>query len=213
MLGFNDTSTLVGHFVLSTREKEKRDRRDSRGDERGRQGRKREMKESEGTEELTTPSTLTCCKDSRPCPTVSQYQLGALVTKATGHFFLTQPPQRICVHESKQEVKKVVSLAKYSKKQLSKISILLKKFYQLKGTKTSIDTHILLNLQKKKQKYVWILTSSPACWLKRSPHCLHSNTLAPVCKLRCVAKTFCNLKDFPQNSQICGRSSPCRLRV
>ena len=31
MLGFNDTSTLVGHFVSSPREREKRD---SRGDER-----------------------------------------------------------------------------------------------------------------------------------------------------------------------------------
>ena len=30
MLGFNDTSNLVGHFVLSPREREKRD---SRGDE------------------------------------------------------------------------------------------------------------------------------------------------------------------------------------
>ena len=30
-LGFNDTSTLVGHFVLSLREKEKRHRGDSRG--------------------------------------------------------------------------------------------------------------------------------------------------------------------------------------
>ena len=28
MLGFNDTSTLVGHFVSSPREREKRDRRD-----------------------------------------------------------------------------------------------------------------------------------------------------------------------------------------
>ena len=26
-LGFNDTTTLVGHFVLSAREREKRDRR------------------------------------------------------------------------------------------------------------------------------------------------------------------------------------------
>ena len=34
MLGFNDMSSLVGHFVLSPREREKRDRRDSRGDER-----------------------------------------------------------------------------------------------------------------------------------------------------------------------------------
>ena len=29
MLGFNDMSTLVGHFVSSPREREKRDRRDS----------------------------------------------------------------------------------------------------------------------------------------------------------------------------------------
>ena len=28
VLGFNDTSTLVGHFVPSPREREKRDRRD-----------------------------------------------------------------------------------------------------------------------------------------------------------------------------------------
>ena len=51
VLGFNDTSALVGHFVLSPRERE---RRDSRGDER------------EG-------------QDSRPCQTVSQYQLDASV--------------------------------------------------------------------------------------------------------------------------------------
>ena len=29
-LGFNDMSTLVGHFVSSPREREKRDRRDER---------------------------------------------------------------------------------------------------------------------------------------------------------------------------------------
>ena len=33
-LGFNDISTLAGHFVSSPREREKRDRRDSRRDER-----------------------------------------------------------------------------------------------------------------------------------------------------------------------------------
>ena len=38
-LGFNDTSTLVGHFVSSSRKMEKTDRRDSR-DEREEQGRK-----------------------------------------------------------------------------------------------------------------------------------------------------------------------------
>ena len=34
VLGFNDTSTLVGHFVLSPREREKSDGSGSRGDER-----------------------------------------------------------------------------------------------------------------------------------------------------------------------------------
>ena len=54
LLGFNDTSTLMGLFVLSPREREKRDKRESRGDERVGQGRKREMNESQGTEEITT---------------------------------------------------------------------------------------------------------------------------------------------------------------
>ena len=41
-----------------------------------RDGRKRKMNESEETEEIkTSPSTLTCCKDSRPCPIESQSQL------------------------------------------------------------------------------------------------------------------------------------------
>ena len=51
VLEFNDTSTLVGHFVTSPRETEKRD---SRGDEREGQGRKRNMNESEETEEIKT---------------------------------------------------------------------------------------------------------------------------------------------------------------
>ena len=50
MLGFNDMSTLLGHFVLSPREREKRDRIDSRGDER--QGRKKNRNVSEETEEI-----------------------------------------------------------------------------------------------------------------------------------------------------------------
>ena len=54
VLGFNDTSTLEGHFVSSPRKREKRDRRDSRGDERGGQGRKRNRNESEETEEIKT---------------------------------------------------------------------------------------------------------------------------------------------------------------
>ena len=78
---FNDTSTLVEHFVSSLRERAKRDRRDSRRDEREKQGRKRNKNESEKTGEIKTfPSTLTYYKDSRPCPTVSQYQLDAPLT-------------------------------------------------------------------------------------------------------------------------------------
>ena len=47
MLGFNDTSTLVGHFVSSPREREKRDSRDG-------QGIKRKNNDSEETEEIKT---------------------------------------------------------------------------------------------------------------------------------------------------------------
>ena len=55
VLGFNDTSTLVGHFVSSPREREKRDRR---GDEKKGQGRRRKMNESEESEEVKAfPST------------------------------------------------------------------------------------------------------------------------------------------------------------
>ena len=81
VLGFNNTSTLVGHFVSSLREREKIDRRHSRGDEREGKGRKRNRNEREEAEEIKTfPSTLTCYKDSKPCPTVSRYQLDAPVT-------------------------------------------------------------------------------------------------------------------------------------
>ena len=53
VLGFNDMSTLVGHFVLSLRERKKRD---SRGDEREGQGRKRKLNENEETEETRNVS-------------------------------------------------------------------------------------------------------------------------------------------------------------
>ena len=46
VLGFNNTSILVGHFVLSLRERDKRDRRDSRRDAREGQGIKRKINES-----------------------------------------------------------------------------------------------------------------------------------------------------------------------
>ena len=54
MLGFNDRSTLVNHFVSSPREREKRDRRDSRRDEKEGHGRERNRNESEETEEINT---------------------------------------------------------------------------------------------------------------------------------------------------------------
>ena len=41
VLGFNDTSTLVGHFVSFPSEREKRDRRDSIGDVRDEQEERR----------------------------------------------------------------------------------------------------------------------------------------------------------------------------
>ena len=47
MMGFNDTSTLLGHFVLSPIAREKSERRDSRGDEREEQGRQKNRNETE----------------------------------------------------------------------------------------------------------------------------------------------------------------------
>ena len=49
IIGFKDVSTLLGHFVSSPREREKRGRRNSRGDESGGQGRKWKLNESEQT--------------------------------------------------------------------------------------------------------------------------------------------------------------------
>ena len=53
VLGFNDKSTLVGHFVTSPREREKRD---SRGDEKDRG--KKKMKENEETGVIKTSSPI-----------------------------------------------------------------------------------------------------------------------------------------------------------
>ena len=80
MLGFKDTSTLVGHFVSCRSEREKEieeiveEMKERDREEIG------IMNEREETEEIKTiPSTFTCSKD-KPCPTVSQYQLNAPVT-------------------------------------------------------------------------------------------------------------------------------------
>ena len=51
----------MGHFVLSPREREKRDRRNSRGDEK-----------KDGEKQV-----IENYKNSKPCSTVGQYQLNA----------------------------------------------------------------------------------------------------------------------------------------
>ena len=94
VLGFNDTSTLVVILCRLPEKgrkeieeiveeiREKRDRRDSRGDKREGQGRKKNRNESKEKEEIKAfhRSTLTCYKDSKLCPTVSQSQLDAPLT-------------------------------------------------------------------------------------------------------------------------------------
>ena len=94
VLGFNVMSTLVGHFVLSPREREKWDRRDSRDERDGTGRNENEWQWRNRRNKKHFPFTLTCCKDSRPCPTVSQYQLDTPVTQDTRHFCLTQPPPK-----------------------------------------------------------------------------------------------------------------------
>ena len=47
VLGFNDTSTIVGHFVWSPRERDRVEERDG-------QGRNKKRNESEETEEIKT---------------------------------------------------------------------------------------------------------------------------------------------------------------
>ena len=84
-------STLVGHFGCLP-EKGRREikcRRDSRGK---RQGRKENEWKRRNRINKHSPSTFTCCKDSRPCPTVSQYQLNAPATYDTRCLCLTRPP-------------------------------------------------------------------------------------------------------------------------
>ena len=84
VLGFNNTSTLVGHFVSSPREREKGGKEIEEIveeiKEKDREERGTGIKVKKQKRQKHSPSTLTCYKDSRPCPTVSQYQLDAPVT-------------------------------------------------------------------------------------------------------------------------------------
>ena len=84
---------ILCHLPEKGRREAEQDSRDGREG----QARKRNKTESEETEEIIkySSSIPACCKGSRPCPTVSQYQLDALVTQDTRHFCLTQPPYKI----------------------------------------------------------------------------------------------------------------------
>ena len=76
-------STFLGHLCrLPEKGRKKIEEIVEEMKERNREERRTELNESEETEEIKTfPFTLTCFKDSRPCPTVSQYQLDALTTR------------------------------------------------------------------------------------------------------------------------------------
>ena len=86
----NDTSALAGRFVSSPMKTEKTDR-ESRVDERG-TGKKEEQewKWRHGRNKNIPPSTFTYYKDSRPSPTVSQYQLdmAAILLNGTEHVII-----------------------------------------------------------------------------------------------------------------------------
>ena len=80
-IGVERRVSPYGSFCVASQRKEKRDRRDSRGEEREGQGRKKKTNESKETKEIKIfPCTLTYCKDSRPCPAVSQSQLDSTMT-------------------------------------------------------------------------------------------------------------------------------------
>ena len=52
---------------------------------------KKQIKNKTKKKKKHSPSALTCCKDSRPCPTVSQSQLDAPVTQDTRYFASRNP--------------------------------------------------------------------------------------------------------------------------
>ena len=82
--GLTAPQTLWVILCLLPEKGRKKDRRDSRGDkERDRKERGTGMKVKKKKKQKHSPSTLTCYKDSKPCPTASQYQLDAPVTLDT----------------------------------------------------------------------------------------------------------------------------------
>ena len=99
VLGFNDTSTLVGHFVSSPREREKRDRRDSRGDVREKQRRERSGNESEETEETKTsplyPYLLQGLQALPSCKPISVGRPGDVRYTTPSHHPTTHSPDEL----------------------------------------------------------------------------------------------------------------------
>ena len=99
MLGFNDTSTLVGHFMSSPREREKRDRKDSREDEKEGQGKKRNRNESEETEAIKTfpldPYLLQGYQALPNCKPISFGRPGDIRYMTHSHHPITHPPTNI----------------------------------------------------------------------------------------------------------------------
>ena len=127
MLGFNDTSTLEGHFVSSPREREKRDRRESRGDEREEQGRKRNRNESEETEEIKTfplyPYPLQGWQALPNCKPISVGRPGDLRYTAPSHHPTT--PFSMKTPAKKRLIQSYGILKVYRKRILKKIRFLL----------------------------------------------------------------------------------------
>ena len=72
----------MGHFASSPRKKERKEIEEivEEMKERDRGERGTGMKVKKQKEYKHSPSTLTCYKGSRPCPTVSQYRSDAPVT-------------------------------------------------------------------------------------------------------------------------------------
>ena len=100
MFGFKDTSTHMGHFMSSPREREKRDRRDSRGVEREGQGRKREINKSEETEKITTfPLYLYLLQGEQALPNCKPISVGrpSIVRYTTPLPHPTTPVGDICI--------------------------------------------------------------------------------------------------------------------
>ena len=76
----------MGHFVSSPRERKKREKIVEEMKERDREERGKGMKVKKQKKLKHSPSTLTCYKDSKPCPNESQYQLDARVQKLLTFF-------------------------------------------------------------------------------------------------------------------------------